>query len=154
MRATADAGDFADFTTGARRRYNVPRSHQWVRVALRSRNAERGRARRQKVVAHIAPYRELNGYTERAPCNGGSSLKHSPPRRLGSGNNCGTRAFFTCRRHRAPSARLDAASGSIVPNIARNFECIGIEPQCWQLEVLARGGNHFDGLLVQFPANQ
>ena len=152
VRAAADAGDFAGYIQ-AQGGANVPRSHQWVRVAREAsetRNAYDEPV--TKVVGIYAPHLGIERVYRTRTVQWrivAKTLAAATP--WSSGNNCGTRALHLPPAP-APSARLTPPQRQHCLNIARKLRGIGIEPQCWQLEVLARGGKiHFDGLLVQFP---
>ncbi|BEL83526.1 phage replication protein [Serratia marcescens] len=152
VRAAADAGDFAGYIQ-AQGGANVPRSHQWVRVAREAsetRNAYDEPV--TKVVGIYAPHLGIERVYRTRTVQWrivAKTLAAATP--WSSGNNCGTRALYLPPAP-APSARLTPPQRQHCLNIARKLRGIGIEPQRWQLEVLARGGKiHFDGLLVQFP---
>lgn len=152
VRAAADAGDFAGYIQ-AQGGANVPRSHQWVRVA-REASATRNAYDESitKVVGIYAPHlgreRLYRTRTEQWRIVAKNLVAATP---WSSGNNCGTHHIHL-PSPAAPSARLTPPQRQYCLNIARKLRDIGIEPQRWQLEVLARGGKiRFDGHLVQFP---
>ncbi|TXE23088.1 replication endonuclease [Serratia ureilytica] len=152
VRAAADAGDFAGYIQ-AQGGANVPRSHQWVRVAREAsetRNAYDEPV--TKVVGIYAPHLGIERvYRTRTVQWRIVAKTPATATPWSSGNNCGTRALHLPPAP-APSARLTPPQRQHCLNIARKLRGIGIEPQRWQLEVLVRGGKiHFDGLLVQFP---
>jgi hypothetical protein len=151
VRAAADTGDFSGYID-AQGGANVPRSRQWVRVARDdSPTLNSYDERVQKVVGIYAPhlgservYRTRTLQWRIVAKNSESATPWS------SVNNCGSAPFNGPKL--APSARLTPAQQQYCLTIARDLRQTGIDPQRWQLEVLARGGKiSFDGQLVQFP---
>ncbi|MFN1144882.1 replication endonuclease [Serratia quinivorans] len=151
VRAAADTGDFSGYID-AQGGANVPRSRQWVRVARDDAPTLNSYDERvQKVVGIYAPhlgservYRTRTLQWRIVAKNSESATPWS------SVNNCGSSPFNGPKP--APSARLTPAQQQYCLTIARDLRQTGIDPQRWQLEVLARGGKiSFDGQLVQFP---
>lgn len=133
VRAAADAGDFAGYIQ-AQGGANVPRSHQWVRVAREAsetRNAYDEPV--TKVVGIYAPHLGIERVYRTRTVQWrivAKTLAAATP--WSSGNNCGTRALHLPPAP-APSARLTPPQRQHCLNIARKLRGIGIEPQCWQL---------------------
>lgn len=151
VRAAADTGDFSGYID-AQGGANVPRSRQWVRVARDDAPTLNSYDERvQKVVGIYAPHlgseRVYRTRTLQWRIVAKSSESATP---WSSVNNCGSALFNGPKL--APSARLTPAQQQYCLTIARDLRQTGIDPQRWQLEVLARGGKiSFDGQLVQFP---
>ncbi|QBX66891.1 replication endonuclease [Serratia quinivorans] len=151
VRAAADTGDFAGYIN-AQGGANVPRSRQWVRVARDDAPMLNSYDERvQKVVGiyvpHLGPDRVYRTRTLQWRI---VAKNREPATPWSSANNCGSSSFNAPKP--APSARLTPAQQQYCLTIARDLRQTGIDPQRWQLEVLARGGKiSFDGQLVQFP---